>query len=127
MLADGRILQAHSRLEELGALRHLDIFQSQLSPAEIGIDVHEVAVLKRRVDEVRATCIRCQTTCKGQQHSDSKQKLCFAHSKCLCNNHRLHLLPWGQHCYKVFCESAKWVVQSGSGLPDSVRGSEHLA
>lgn len=51
--ADGRILQAHSKLQQLGHLRHIDIFQSHLPAAELGIDVLEVDMLKQRIDEVR--------------------------------------------------------------------------
>ena len=53
LVADGRILQAYSKLQQLGNLRHVDIFGSHLSAAELGIDVREVAELKQRVDEVR--------------------------------------------------------------------------
>lgn len=51
--ADGRILQAHSKLQQLGDLRHIDIFRSHLPAAELGIDVREVDMLKQRIDEVR--------------------------------------------------------------------------
>lgn len=53
LVADGRILQAYSKLQQLGNLRHIDIFSSHLSAAELGIDAQEVAQLKQRVEEVR--------------------------------------------------------------------------
>ena len=53
LVADGRILQAYSKLQQLGNLRHIDIFSSHLSAAELGVDPQEVAELKQRIDEVR--------------------------------------------------------------------------
>jgi len=52
MHVDGRLLQAHRKLQELGDLRGIDYLQSGNLYPEIGPDLAGLSALKLRVDEV---------------------------------------------------------------------------
>ena len=52
MHVDGRLLQAHRKLQELGDLRGIDYLQSGNLYPEIGPDLAGLSALKLKVDEV---------------------------------------------------------------------------
>ena len=52
MHVDGRLLQAHRKLQELGDLRGIDYLQSGSLYPEIGPDLAGLSALKLKVDEV---------------------------------------------------------------------------
>ncbi len=49
---DGRLLQAHKRLQELSDLRRIDYLHSSNHFPEIGPDLAGLSALKTKVDEV---------------------------------------------------------------------------
>lgn len=55
MRVDGRLLQAHRKLQELGDLRGIDYLQSGSLYPEIGPDLAGLSALKLKVDEVCPT------------------------------------------------------------------------